>query len=248
MDTLSSTNTGSGPPVLLVHGGMTDGALAWGAQMPLAERWTLRVVDRAGYGASAELSHGEDIELDARLLGGWLREPTHLVGHSSGAVVVMLAAARVPDSVQSLTVVEPPSYRFVDDPEVQALADGGDGLWDETGLTDRAWLLRFFEVYGEEPPPEEVLAMLDPHVPAFRRFVRRPWDVPLPVDEIRAADFPTMVVSGGHTDAFERLNDRIAEATGARRAIVAGAGHEVQMTGGPFNDVLEQFWREVHHA
>ena len=38
-----------------------------------------------------------------------LLAPTaHLVGHSYGAVVALLMAAAAPDTVQSLTVVEPP--------------------------------------------------------------------------------------------------------------------------------------------
>ena len=48
MESLASTVRGHGPEVVLIHGGMTDGELAWGAQEPLAERWRLRVVDRAG--------------------------------------------------------------------------------------------------------------------------------------------------------------------------------------------------------
>ena len=66
MESLASTVRGHGPEVMLIHGGMTDGELAWGAQEQLAERWRLRVVDRAGYGNSAHLSTGEDIHLDTR--------------------------------------------------------------------------------------------------------------------------------------------------------------------------------------
>jgi pimeloyl-ACP methyl ester carboxylesterase len=241
MRELASTSTGQGPTILLIHGGMTDGPLAWWAQAPLADRWRLVVVDRAGYGASASLSQGEDIELDAQLIAATLGEPVHIVGHSSGAIVAMLAAARAPEGVRSLTLIEPPSYRFVDDPGVQALADSGDSLWDAVDLSDRDWVLRFLEVYGEEPLAEEVLAMLTPHVPTFRRFVRRPYDIELPVEQLNRAPFPILVVSGGHSDSFELLNDRIAEAVGARRAVVKGFGHEVQMAGAPFNEVLAAF-------
>lgn len=241
MKTLSSTVTGDGPEILLVHGGMTDGALAWSSQAPLAERWTLRIVDRAGYGRSAHFSAGEDIALDARLLAEALESPVHLVGHSSGAIAVMLLAAAAPSLVRSLTIVEPPSYRFIDDPDVRSLADAGDALWDATGMSDREWLIRFFVVFGEDPPPEGTLTMLDTHVPAFRRFVRRPWQIELPVDDLAAATFPRLVVSGGHDSAFERLNDALALAIRSERAVVAGAGHEVQMTGAHFNGVLERF-------
>jgi hypothetical protein len=83
--------------------------------------------------------------------------------------------------------------------------------------------------------------MLSPHVRTFRGLVRRPYDIELPVNQLERAPFPILVISGGHSDAFELLNDRIAEAIAAQRAVVAGAGHEVQMTGAPFNEVLDAF-------
>ena len=233
---------------MLVHGGLTDGLLAWFAQDQLAERWTLRVIDRAGYGMSSHLSASEDIELDARLIAAGLHDPVHLVGHSSGAIVAMLAAAQVPRQIRSLTVIEPPSYRFLEDPEVISLASAGDALWDKSGLSDDEWLLEFFDVYGGEPPSQEVLEILEPHVQTFRRFVCRPWEIELPVHEIRAAGFPCFVISGGHDSAVERLNDRIAEAIGARRAVVEGAGHEAQTTGPPFNQVLGEFLSAVERS
>jgi pimeloyl-ACP methyl ester carboxylesterase len=242
-EALASTLWGAGPDVVLIHGGMTDGPLSWFAQEQLSNDWGLRVVDRAGYGRSSALSDGEDIELDASLIAEELRvAPAHVVGHSSGAIVAMLVAALVPDKVRSLTVIEPPSYRFLDDPEVQQFADAGVELWDEAELSDRDWLLRFFETYGEDPPPPDIVALLEPHVPTFRGFVRLPWEITLPADSLRAAAIPTLVVSGGHHPAFERLNDAIGHALAGRRAVVTGAGHEVQTVGGPFNDVVSAFW------
>src|SRR5687767_3492063 len=111
MEELASTTTGSGPLVVLIHGGMNTGAIAWWAQADLSERFRVRVYDRAGYGASASVSAGEDIDLDARLIAADLTEPAHIVGHSSGSIVAMCVAAEVPTMVRSLTVIEPPAYR-----------------------------------------------------------------------------------------------------------------------------------------
>ena len=244
MESLASTVRGHGPEVMLIHGGMTDGELAWGAQEQLAERWRLRVVDRAGYGNSVHLSTGEDIHLDTRLIAATLDEPVHLVGHSSGAIVALLVAAASPRRVLSLTLVEPPSYRFVDDPGIADLADLGDDLWNDVELLDADWLLEFFDAFGEEPPSQELINLLQPHVPPFRRFVTRPWDIHLPVEMIKSAGVPSLVISGGHHSAVELLNDRIAEAIGARRTVVKGAGHEVQMTGTPFNERIQDFLRD----
>ena len=45
-----------GKPVVFLHGGMNTGEIAWFAQQPLAEHWTVRSYDRVGYGRSASLS------------------------------------------------------------------------------------------------------------------------------------------------------------------------------------------------
>ena len=47
-----------------------------------------------------------DFERDADDLVGLLTPTTHLVGHSFGAVVVLLMATAAPEKVRSLTVVE----------------------------------------------------------------------------------------------------------------------------------------------
>jgi pimeloyl-ACP methyl ester carboxylesterase len=49
------------------------------------------------------------------------------------------------------------------------------------------------------------------------------------------------MVSGGNNEAFELVSNQIAEQLDARRAVIPGAGHAVQMTGPPFNETLERF-------
>jgi hypothetical protein len=41
-----------GPRVVLQHGGVLAGELCWRQQRQLAERFSLEIVDRAGYGRS----------------------------------------------------------------------------------------------------------------------------------------------------------------------------------------------------
>ena len=204
----------------------------------------------------------------ARCRPGWVwqqRAPFHRRGHPSRhaprsrphstSPSISLATRLVRSSpsswlpprrarVLSLTLVEPPSYRFVDDPGIAHLADLGDDLWNDVELLDADWLLEFFDAFGEEPPSQELINLLQPHVPPFRRFVTRPWDIHLPVEMIKSAGVPSLVISGGHHSAVELLNDRIAEAIGARRTVVKGAGHEVQMTGTPFNERIQDFLRD----
>lgn len=250
MDGLFSTEAGEGPLVVFVHGGMNTGAIAWFAQLPLAEHWTVRSYDRVGYGRSASLSPGEDIELDAALIAAQLESPVHLVGHSSGALVAMLVAAHAPAAVRSLTLIEPPAFRHVDDERVRARADILDGLSADVDASDRAWLTAFIEdgLAAEGLPPDSILEILELHVPTLRRAGRSSQDVKVPIDELMASGVPVLVVSGGNDECFELISDCIASELDARREVIPGAGHAVQMTGQPFNDALASFLRTVEAA
>jgi pimeloyl-ACP methyl ester carboxylesterase len=238
---LASTTTGDGPLVVLIHGGMNTGAIAWWAQAGLSDRYRVRIYDRAAYGASASLSTGEDINLDARLIAADLADPAHVVGHSSGAIVAMLVAAQNPGMVRSLTLIEPPAYRHVDDPRLHEIATATDALMQEREPSDREWLKRFVALLGGDPANDATLDILEPHIGSVRRAVTGAAAIELPIEAIRAAAIPVLVVSGGHHDAFEVVSDAIAEELDASRAVIPGMGHAPQMTGTPFDEALESF-------
>jgi pimeloyl-ACP methyl ester carboxylesterase len=221
---------------------MLHGERTWTAQLPLRERWTLVLVDRAGYGRSRDLSEGEDFELDAELLAPRLDEPTHLVGHSSGAVAAMLTAARRPGAVASLTLVEPPVLHLA--PEAAELMATYDELWDDLDSEPVDWLQRFFTVSDEPAPPAKALRPLSAEVETWRRFVTRPWHADLPLDELAAASFPKLVASGRHHPAYEAVCDRLAERLGAEREVVEGGGHLAHREGPGFNPRLERLFEQ----
>src|SRR5687768_8785052 len=119
---------GAGPPLIFVHGLGSSGAAAWPAQWPLAERWRLLFPHRPGYDESPRAGR-EDFAVDAGYVSELLGDGAHLVGHSYGAVVALLAAARRPRSVWSLTAIEPPASRAArGDPEVDAWAEALEAL------------------------------------------------------------------------------------------------------------------------
>jgi pimeloyl-ACP methyl ester carboxylesterase len=236
---------GSGPSVVLVHGVVLGGRESWRAQQPLTERWTLLAPDRPGHGRSPDAP--QDFERDAALVGDQLlTEPVHLVGHSYGGIVAMLAAAERPEAVRSLTVIEPPSTRvaagnpLVDEwtAEMQAVfSDPGDDL--------PALLERFFELEGIELPVPEPLP--EPVERGTRALIgaRPPSDARLPLEELAGTSIPFLVISGGHRERNEVVCDVIADEIGAERAIIPGAGHLVPNTGDPFNQRLEEFLASV---
>jgi pimeloyl-ACP methyl ester carboxylesterase len=233
---------GDGPPVVLVHGSLASGADEWSEQRPLADDgYQLVVLDRRGNGSSP--GDAEDFLSDADDVADLLGDGAHLVGHSYGALSAMIAAARRPEATQSLTVLEGPAVAMAsDDPAWRALTDEVRRLWD-LDLDDRTWVVRFLEAVGSDPTelPEELLDAAEELVPVFRGG--RPFfEADLPYAELAEATFPKLVVSGGHHDGFEAMSDALATRIGAARAVIPGAGHEIQFTGEPLNDQLRALW------
>ena len=56
---------------------------------------------------------------------------------------------------------------------------------------------------------------------------RPPWEVVIPLDELAAAPFPKLVVSGAHDPAFDAVCDMLEQRFGAERAVLPGAGHSL---------------------
>lgn len=239
---LHVTEWGEGPRVLLVHGSVTGGEPTWARQRPLAARWRLVVPDRPGFGQSPPADGRVDFEADAEPIAALLGEGAHLVGHSYGGVVALLAADRRPDAVRSLTVVEPPAFAVAaESPAVRALVASFLEHWERAPRDPDAFLRGFAErvgMAGTLPSP------LPPSLEQGARLLmdeRGPWEAVIPLERLAAAPFPKLVVSGDHHPAFEAVCDALERGLGAERAVIPGAGHSVQRTGEPFNQRLEAF-------
>jgi pimeloyl-ACP methyl ester carboxylesterase len=227
---------GSGPRLVLVHGSVAPGWLTWNAQKPLAERFELIVPIRSGYPPNPPLE-AIDFEVQAEELAALLEPGDHLAAHSYGAVVSLLAAAGAP--LASLTVVEPPAFGVArGDPAVEAfLAHFEAGAPKEP----RGYLEFFLPLVGSS------LNLRDPLPPAIEAGAwaaiaeRSPDQAVIPLDELAAAPFPKLVVSGAHNAAFDAVCDVLEERLGAQRAVLPGAGHSIPRLGEPFNAVLEAF-------
>lgn len=235
---------GAGTPVILVHGSLATGTSEWFAQRPLADAgYSLRVVDRRGYGSSAG-AVGEDYLVDAGDIAGLMGDGAHLVGHSYGGLGALLAAARRPEATKSLTLLEPAAAAVAEHDErwQQVVADVR-GLWSQN-LPDSEWVVRFLRAVGSDPDqfPPEMLAEAIPLVRLFRQG--RPFhQAALPLAEIAAASYPKLVVSGGHHPGFDAMCADLANRVGAHYAVVEGAGHEIQFVGEPLNMLLRQHWQ-----
>jgi pimeloyl-ACP methyl ester carboxylesterase len=240
---LAVERLGDGPPVVLVHGSVVGPQRTWRAQRPLAARWTLVMPSRPGFGASPPLPRG-DFAAEAPLVGELLGEDgAHLVGHSYGAVIALLAAAARPQAVRSLTVSEPGELRLAAGiPEVDATIANGEELYRRRGELAPLHFVRLFRlgVGSAHETPDELPDWLE----RGARHVmeeRPPWEAEIPLEALAAARFPTLVVSGGHSPVFEAVCDALAGALDAERAVIPGRGHTIPSTGEPYNDLLDAF-------
>jgi pimeloyl-ACP methyl ester carboxylesterase len=125
--------SGSGPPLLLVHGTTADHT-RWARLLPtLEQRFTVYAMDRRGRGGSGDADEYaierefEDVAAVVDAIG----EPLSLLGHSYGAVC-SLEASLLTDKVRRLILYEPPApaeaplYPPGVPERIQALVDAGD--------------------------------------------------------------------------------------------------------------------------
>ncbi len=241
---IAVSRTGTGPEVLLVHGGASP-QTTWSGLERLSQRWTLTFAYRRGYPPSPPPPDGrQDFELDAADLEPLLDSRPHLVGHSYGGVSAALAAIRKPAQVRSLTLIEPALFLPTDDPEVARFARLGDEFLANGLATEPGRLREFLTISGalvpaEGPLPQDV-------VRGVRRAQgsRPPSEAHPPLQVLREAGIPSLVASGDHHPAIERMCDAVGAALGAERVMCPGAGHFVAAAPG-FADHLEEFLNRV---
>lgn len=227
----------------------------WSGQRPLADRRRLLIVDRRGFGDSPGPDAG-DWEADAKDIASLISEPAHLVGQSYGAVSSLLAAAREPDSVRSLTVIEPPALGLArGDATVEEFIRRVTSAKEEATDPDD-YRRRFYAAFGYKPPARALSAGHELRAAASSWRERPPWDADIPLDTIAAADFPKLVVRGAWDNAppearkigmhsLHRVCDVLVESLGADDVTLDGAAHNPQALGAPFNERLLDFWRSA---
>jgi pimeloyl-ACP methyl ester carboxylesterase len=239
---------GAGPPVVFVHGSVVGPHRTWRHQLDLAERWLLIMPYRPGFGTSPPLARG-DFEAEAPLIAELLESGAHLVGHSYGAVIALHAAARAPERVRSLTVSEPGCLRVAaGDARVDAAIANGELLYGSAAELPLEFLRAFRGGVGStnETPDE-----LEGELLAGARLLARerpPWESEPPLEALRSAGFPKLVISGGHSPVFEAVCDAVANGIGARREVIDGRKHTIPSTGAAYNACLESFLSESERA
>jgi 3-oxoadipate enol-lactonase len=234
-----SETQGTGPAVVLMHAGLLDGRM-WDEQYALLGDAGYRVVryDARGHGRSGALTEGYAHHEDLReLLDELSIDRATLVGLSLGARTAIDFALLHPDRVDALVLAAPGmSGMTFDDPFIiehgdKAIAAAGEG--DLPGFIEefaRQW------VDGPHRAPADV----DPAIRArcltmaTETVAGHPtW---LPPREVGAADrlgelrVPVLTMVGDLDSAdIVRVVDRLALLPGARRVVVPGAGHMINL-------------------
>jgi pimeloyl-ACP methyl ester carboxylesterase len=240
---LPTITQGSGPDVVLVHGALGDRRQWDPIAAALATQFRTHAVSRrhhwpgpmpaAGERYTYELHRDDVLALLARLPG-----PAHLVGHSYGAGVVLLAALQAPERVRSLTLIEPAFGSL--------LPEAGAGLAEEKStrvaaltkvrtLVDAERHAEAAEVFIDwvQGGPGGFAKLPEPTRQALLENARTlgPTIVGSQPDvspaSLRGLRLPSLVVKGEHTRGFYRLIADVAGAglPGARLATLPGCGH-----------------------
>jgi pimeloyl-ACP methyl ester carboxylesterase len=252
---------GSGAPVVLVHGSVSD-YREWTGQMPpLARRYRVIAYSRRYHwpnsSPGADADAGVEVQADdlAAIMKVMGAAPAHIVGHSFGGAIALNLTLRHPELVRSLVLAEPGVSGVLgnmseNDP---VLKDSQAVRYEmkeafETGDAER--IVRTYAAHvapGEfEKASPDLRQMLLTNVPAFRLDFnsKRP---PFTCDDAGRLMVPVLVVSGGRSAlGLQRIAETAARCMkGAKLVTIPEATHWLQHDHArEFNDAVLVFLAE----
>ena len=207
----------SGEPLLLLHGGMSDGS-SWGMHAgPLGERFRVMIPDQRGHGRSPDiegpLTYDAMADDTIAFIDAVVGEPAHLVGWSDGGNLAILISMRRPDLVRRQVLIGANFHHA-------GLIPGAADLVAHDAPESQLFKAMYEAVTVDGPE----------HWPVFFAKTARMWaeEPTLTVEELTGITTPTLVLVGddepihlAHTVAlYEALAD-------GQLAVVPGASHMV---------------------
>ena len=218
--------------VVLIHGSVGNASVWSSVRRELEPRFEVVTPTRGGYPPGPLLKR-IDFEQQAEELAPELGGDAHLVGHSYGGVIALLIAAAHPEQVSSLAVSEPPAFGIVrGNPVVDDLVGRLTEHFEHGPREPEAFAKGFLALVGSET------RLPDPLPPGLEQGIRAtmverlPWEAAIPLDDLTAAPFPKLVVSGAHHPVFDAVCDVLEQRLGAERAVLPGAGHSLMRAPG----------------
>lgn len=232
--------TGSGDPLILLHGIPTSPAL-WRDVAPLIEGRRVIAWEMPGYGASIPEGRDRDISVarQAEYLVAWMRsqgiERAILAAHDLGGGVAQIAAVRHPQMVSGLLLTNAISYDSWPVPLISAVAKTGSIAQYAPDGSFRQLLKLMFSKGHETDEAAE--AAFDAHAPHYDRhgdaeaFVRQAQslnveDTKAIADQLPSLGIPARIV-WGTGDEFQKIEygERLAADLGAPLRRIEGGLH-----------------------
>ncbi len=234
---------GSGPPMLLLHGGMGD-CRSWDAQLrPFAERFRVLAYSRRHSSPNRNPITPHSVEVDIEDLNGFLQHlrigSAHLVGTSYGALVALAYALKQPENVLSLVMAEPPLHRWAcrTPAGAELYAAFMRGVWHPAGaafalgcdrfavqlLIDGMWGSPIFESL---PSQRQNLALRNAASMRLHTQASDPFPS-FPRDSVNDLATPSLLVCGERSSALHRcvMEELVGAIPFAARVVIADAGH-----------------------
>jgi pimeloyl-ACP methyl ester carboxylesterase len=239
--TLACQRSGTGPPLLLVHGTGADHTRLAPVLPALEARFTVYALDRRGRGGSGDAEsyaieqEFDDVAAAVDAIGG----PVSVLGHSYGALCALEAALRT-DRLRALVLYEPPipipPGTPLTPPEhiaaIQARVDAGD--------RDGALEVLFREVVGV--PPDQLAGLRASPVWHARRAAAHTLARELRAEKayvftpqrFAALRTPTLLLLGGESPPyFKAATEAVAAALPNGRVVVLPGQQHLAMNTAP---------------
>ena len=255
---LGYVDLGSGPPVILIHGSISD-YREWSQQLEaLSKQHHVIAYSRRyhwpntppGKDADATVSRQvEDLAAIIKLLG---LAPASIVGHSYGGTVAIFLALQHPELVRTLVLLEPPV------PGVLAQTPGSEGSMKESqAVRDemqqafasddaekivKTYLARVAPGEYDNAPPE-TQNIYRVNVPAFRLDFTSPRPS-LSCEDIHRIAAPALVLTGGRSPmGLQQMAAEVAHCLKDGKVLrLADATHHMQLDHSrEFNDAVLAF-------
>jgi pimeloyl-ACP methyl ester carboxylesterase len=255
--------TGSGEPLVLVHGSWADHH-HWDPVIPqLSESFQVVAYDRRGHSRSArppgQGSVHEDADDLAALIEATTGGPPHVVANSFGAIVAMHAAIRRPDVFATLVAHEPPLLQTLAGTRFEpALSQASQRVSQvierlQTG-DDEGGAKLFIDTVARAPGAwendltDDARTLFTNNAPTFLDERRDPDAQQVDLDQLAQFDRPALLTKGTASPAFlAAVVDELAAALpNFATETVEGADHAPhQTTPQQYVDVLTRF---IHAA
>jgi pimeloyl-ACP methyl ester carboxylesterase len=233
--TVSYDKYGSGPPLVLVHGGFSNHETNWEFVKPMfSERFTVYAIARRGRGET-DATNGHSLEDEVADLVAVLKavgEPAFLLGHSYGAHCSLAAAAQVPDRVQKLVLYEPAWPTKLPQQAVVPLERlAAKGSWDEFAMAFFRDLLLVPVGELEEVRTTELWPPIIADAPASLGDLRAISRYVFEPERFTRLDVPVLLQIGSESPRDLYVTDAVAAVLpNARIEALPGQAHEGMTT------------------